>query len=60
MSGHLVLHQSLLCILIFLSLFAEEQIVLYCGSENDSNLTNSIKAGPELLHVLENQDSPYA
>jgi macrodomain Ter protein organizer (MatP/YcbG family) len=23
-------------------------------------LTNSIKAGPELLHVLENQDSPYA
>jgi hypothetical protein len=42
-----------------LSLFAEEQIVLFCGSRNDSSLTNSIKAGQELLHVLEKQDSPY-
>jgi hypothetical protein len=39
-----------------LSLFAEEQIVLFCGSRNDSSLKISIKAGQELLHVLEKQD----
>jgi hypothetical protein len=39
-----------------LSLSAEEQIVPFCGSRNDSSLTNSIKAGQELLHVLEKQD----
>jgi hypothetical protein len=57
MFGHIIIYRSLLSTLT--SLFAEEQIVPFCGSENDSSSTNSIKAGQELLHVLEKQDSPY-
>ena len=61
MFGHLVIHQSLLCVLSSLSLFAEQHIVPFCMSGNDSSLTNSIKAVPELLYlyVLEKEDRPY-